>query len=51
MSEAKFLKEKNSLNDFICHLSLLKKLSHTGTHLLISICTFFKTLQLIISSV
>ena len=39
---------KNSLNNFICHLSWLEKLSPTHTHPLISIREFFKTLWVII---
>ena len=38
---------KNSLNNFICHLSWLKKLSPTHTHPLISICEFLKPYQLL----
>ena len=34
--------EKNSLNNFTCHLSFLKKLSPIDTHPLISICEFLK---------
>ena len=34
--------EKNSLNNIICHLSWLEKLSPTHTHPLISICEFWK---------
>ena len=41
--------EKNSLNNFICHLSWLKKLSPTHTHPLISIYEFLKPYKLIIS--
>ena len=40
--------EKNSLNNFICHLSWLEKLSPTHTHPLISIHEFSKTLWVII---
>ena len=32
--------KKNSINNFICHLSWLKKLSLTHTHPLVSICEF-----------
>ena len=35
-------------NNFICHLSWLKKLSLTHTNSLTSICEIFKTLQVII---
>ena len=38
---------KNSLNNFICHLSWLKKLSPTHTHSLISICEFWKPYKLL----
>ena len=34
--------KKNSISDFICHLSWFKKLSPTHTHALISICKFLK---------
>ena len=39
--------EKNSLNNFICHLSWLEKLSPTHTHPLISICEFSKPYELL----
>ena len=38
---------KNSLNNFICHLSWLEKLSPTHTHPLISICEFLKPYELL----
>ena len=38
---------KNSLNNFICHLSWLRKLSPIHTHPLISICEFLKTYELL----
>ena len=38
---------KNSLNNFICHLSWLGKLSPTHTHPLISICEFLKPYELL----
>ena len=38
---------KNSLNNFICHLSWLKKLSPTHTHALISIHEFLKPYELL----
>ena len=38
---------KNSLNNFICHLSWLKKLSPTHTHPLISIHEFSKPCKLL----
>ena len=34
--------KKNSLNNFICHLSFLRKLSYTDIQPLISICEFSK---------
>ena len=39
---------KNSLNNFISHLSWFKKLSPAHTHPLISIHEFFEALQVII---
>ena len=39
--------EKNSLNNFICHLSWLEKLSPTHTYPLISICEFSKPCELL----
>ena len=39
--------KKNSLNNFICHLSWLEKLSPTHTHPLISICEFSKPYELL----
>ena len=39
--------EKKSLNNFICHLSFLKKLSPIDTHPLISICKFLKPYKLL----
>ena len=39
---------KNSLNNFISHLSWFKKLSPTHTHPLISICEFSKPYEFII---
>ena len=38
---------KNSLNNFICHLSWLKKISPTHTHPLISIHEFSKPYKLL----
>ena len=38
---------KKSLNNFICHLSWLRKLSPTHTHPLISICEFSKPYELL----
>ena len=38
---------KNSLNNFICHLSWFKKLSPTHTHPLITIHEFLKTYELL----
>ena len=38
---------KNSLNNFICHLTCFKKLSPTHTHPLISICEFLKLYELL----
>ena len=38
---------KNSLNNFMCHLSFLKKLSPTHTHPLISIHEFLKPYELL----
>ena len=38
---------KNSLNNFICHLSWLKKLSPTHTHPLKTICEFLKPYELL----
>ena len=37
---------KNLINNFICHLSLLKKLSSTYTNSIISICEFSKPYDL-----
>ena len=39
--------EKISLNNFMCHLSWLEKLSPTHTHPLISICEFLKPYKLL----
>ena len=39
--------KKNSLKNFISHLSWLKKLSPTHTHPLISICEFSKPYELL----
>ena len=39
--------EKNSINNFICHLSLLKKLSPSHTHPLVYICEFLKPYKLL----
>ena len=39
--------EKNLLNNFICHLSFLKKLFPTHTHPLISIHEFLKHYKLL----
>ena len=39
--------EKNSLSNFICHLSLLKKVSPIHTHPLISIYEFLKHYELL----
>ena len=39
--------EKNSLNNIICHLSWLKKLSPTHTHPLKTICEFLTPYQLL----
>ena len=38
---------KNSLNNFICHLSWLEKIFPTHTHLLISIREFLKPYELL----
>ena len=40
---------KNSLNNFICHLSWFKKLSPTHTHPLKPICEFLKPYELLFS--
>ena len=40
---------KNSLNNFICHLSWFKKLSPTHTHPLKTICEFSKPYELLFS--
>ena len=47
MSLNVLLKFKNSLNNFICHLSWLEKISPTHTHPLISICEFLKPYKLL----
>ena len=47
MSWNVLLKFKNSLNNFICHLSWLEKISPTHTHSLISICEFLKPYKLL----
>ena len=39
--------EKHWLNNFICHLSFLKKLSPIDTHPIISICEFLKPYKLL----
>ena len=39
--------KKNSINNFISHLSWIKKLSPTHTHALISICKFLKPYELL----
>ena len=39
--------KKNSISNFICHLSWLEKLSPTHTHPLISICEFLKPCELL----
>ena len=39
--------ENNSLSNFICHLSFLKKLSPIHTHPLISICEFLELYELL----
>ena len=39
--------DKNSLNNFICHFSFLKKCSPTDTHPLVSISEFLKPYELL----